>query len=228
MKNERQKILSLFLIVVMMVSILSLSSCNRRYDADEVVAETEKLLKEAEMLNFVYYGGGIEYYDSDEEKGYYRRANDKHLETLGFSTIEELKVLTEKTFSKEYSTLLYTTILSPMTNDTSLVSAARYYQVYDEKTGEASYIMVYSKFNLMLKDSIEYDYSSLKATGSKKEKVFVTVEATVTREDGKSQKTTVTITLVEEDEGWRIDNPTYANYNELKDRYDELNNKDFK
>ena len=56
----------------------------------------------------------------------------------------------------------------------------------------------------------------------------MTVEATVTREDGKSQKTTVTITLVEEDEGWRIDNPTYANYNEAKDRYDELKDKDIK
>ena len=226
MKGGRYRIISLLLAVLMILS--TLTSCNRRYDEAEVTEAAKKLLKTAEMLNEVYYGSGIEYYDNNEEKGYYRKANDKHLETLGFSTIEELKALTEKTFSKEYSSLLYTTILSPMSDDTSLVSAARYYQVYDEETGEASYIMVYSKFNLMLKDSIEYDYSSLKATGSKKEKVFVTVEATVTREDGKSQKTTVTITLVEEEDGWRIDNPTYANYNEMKDRYDELNNKDFK
>jgi hypothetical protein len=228
MRNDTRKILSLFLIVVTVISVFSLSSCNRRYDEAEVVAAAEKLLKEAEMLNLVYYGSGIEYYDSDEENGYYRKANDKHLENLGFSTIEELKSLTEKTFSKEYSNVLYTTILSPMTNDTSLISAARYYQVYDEETNSPSHIMVYSKFNLMLKDSIEYDYSSLKATGSKKEKVYVTVEATVTREDGKSQKATITITLVEEENGWRIDNPTYANYNEMKDRYDELNNKDLK
>ena len=228
MRNDGRKVLALFLIVVMIISIFSLSSCNRKYDEAEVVAAAKMLLKETEMLNFVYYGNGIEYYDNNEEKGYYRKANDKHLETLGFSTIEELKALTEKTFSKEYSSLLYTTILSPMSDDTSLVSAARYYQVYDEETGEPSHIMVYSKFNLMLKDSVEYDYSSLTATGSKKEKVYVTVEATVTREDGKSQKTTITITLIEEEDGWKIDNPTYANYNELKDRYDELNNKDFK
>ena len=228
MRNDTQKNFSLFLIVVTVISVFSLSSCNRRYDEAEVVAAAEKLLKEAEMLNLVYYGSGIEYYDSDEENGYYRKANDKHLENLGFSTIEELKSLTEKTFSKEYSNVLYTTILSPMTNDTSLISAARYYQAYDVETNNPSHIMVYSKFNVMFKDSIEYDYSSLKATGSKKEKVYVTVEATVTREDGKSQKTTVTITLVEEEDGWRIDNPTYANYNEMKDRYDELNNKDLK
>jgi hypothetical protein len=210
------------------VSLLTLSSCNRRYNEEEVVAAAQILLKDAEMLNNVYYGSGIEYYDSDEEKGYYRKANDNHLEKLGFSTIDELKTLTEKTYSAEYSSILYSTILSPMSTDTSIIVPARYYQVYDEESGEPTHIMVYSKFIPMMKDKIEYDYSTLKATGSKKEKVYVTVEATVTREDGKSQKTTVTITLVEEESGWKIDNPTYANYNEYKDRYDELNNKDLK
>lgn len=227
MRNGR-KIITLFLIAVLILSIFSLSSCNRSYDEEEVIAVTKILLKDAEMLNFVYYGSGIEYYDSENDNSYYRKANDEHLENLGFSTIKELKELTEKTFSSEYSSLLYTTILSAMTDDKSVISAARYYQAVDEKTGEPTCIMVYSKFVPMLKDKIEYDYDSLKVTGSKKEKVYVTVEATVTREDGKSQKTTVTITLVEEENGWRIDNPTYANYNEMKDRYDELNNKDFK
>lgn len=186
------------------------------------------LLKDAEMLNKVYYGSGIEYYDSDDEKGYYRKANVNHLEELGFSTIDELKTLTEKTFSKEYSSLLYTTILSAMKDDISVISAARYYQAYDDETGAPECIMVYSKFIPMMKDEIVYDYDSLKAVRSKKDKVYVTVEATVTKTDGRSQKTTVTITLVEEEDGWKIDNPTYANYNELKDRYDELNDKDLK
>ena len=228
MRNERQKILSLFLTVATIVSLLTLTSCNRRYDEEEVVTAAQILLKDAEMLNFIYYGSGIEYYDSDEEKGYYRKANDNHLERLGFSTIDGLKALTEKTYSAEYSSILYSTILSPMATDTSIITPARYYQAFDEESGEPTHIMVYSKFIPMMKDKIEYDYSTLKATGSKKEKVYVTVEATVTREDGKSQKTTVTITLVEEESGWKIDNPTYANYNEYKDRYDELNNKDLK
>ena len=97
------------------------------------------LLKDAEMLNKVYYGSGIEYYDSDDEKGYYRKANVNHLEELGFTTIDELKTLTEKTFSKEYSSLLYTTILSAMKDDISVISAARYYQAYDEETGAPEY-----------------------------------------------------------------------------------------
>ena len=224
MKKILKKPISIFLITVLLASTLLLTSCNRNYDEGEVIEATKILLKEAEMLNLVYYGSGIEYYDNDEEKGYYRQANQSHLESLGFSTIEELKALTEKTFSDEYSRILYSTILSALTDDVTLVSTSRYYQEYDEKTGEPTHIMVYSKFVPMMKDKIEYDYNSCTVEGSKKERVYVTVNATVTSSDGRVQDTVIKITLIEEEDGWKIDNPTYANYNELKDRYDELNN----
>ena len=228
MKNVKDKIISLLLIAVTIVSLFTLSSCNRKYDEEEIIEVSKILLKDAEMLNIVYYGSGIEYFDDEDEKGYYRKANVNHLEELGFSTIDELKKLTDKTFSVGYSSELYSTILSSLATDISIVSPARYYQAYDEETGAPTHIMVYSNFTPMLKDSIVYDYDSLRVEGSKKEKVYVKIDATVTKADGKSQSTTVTVALVEEDDGWRIDNPTYANYNEYKDRYDELNNKDLK
>ena len=228
MKNVKDRIISLLLITVTIVSLFTLSSCNRKYDEEEIIEVSKILLKDAEMLNIVYYGSGIEYFDDEDEKGYYRKANVNHLEELGFSTIDELKKLTDKTFSVGYSSELYSTILSSLATDISIVSPARYYQAYDEETGAPTHIMVYSNFTPMLKDSIVYDYDSLRVEGSKKEKVYVKIDATVTKADGKSQNTTVTVALVEEDNGWRIDNPTYANYNEYKDRYDELNNKDLK
>ena len=228
MKNVKDRIISLLLITVTIVSLFTLSSCNRKYDEEEIIEVSKILLKDAEMLNIVYYGSGIEYFDDEDEKGYYRKANVNHLEELGFSTIDELKKLTDKTFSVGYSSELYSTILSSLATDISIVSPARYYQAYDEETGAPTHIMVYSNFTPMLKDSIVYDYDSLRVEGSKKEKVYVKIDATVTKADGKSQNTTVTVALVEEDNGWRIDNPTYANYNEYKDRYDELNNKNLK
>ena len=228
MKNVKDRIISLLLITVTIVSLFTLSSCNRKYDEEEIIEVSKILLKDAEMLNIVYYGSGIEYFDDEDEKGYYRKANVNHLEELGFSTIDELKKLTDKTFSVGYSSELYSTILSSLATDISIVSPARYYQAYDEETGAPTHIMVYSNFTPMLKDSIVYDYDSLRVEGSKKEKVYVKIDATVTKADGKSQNTTVTVALVVEDDGWRIDNPTYANYNEYKDRYDELNNKDLK
>lgn len=228
MKNVKNRFISLLLVTVTLVSLFTLSSCNRSYDEEEIIEVSKILLKNAEMLNIVYYGSGIEYFDDEDEKGYYRKANVNHLEELGFSTIDELKTLTDKTFSAGYSSEIYSTILSSLSTDISIVSPARYYQAYDEETGAPTHIMVYSNFTPMLKDSIVYDYESLRVDGSKKEKVYVKIDATVTNADGKSQTTTVTVALVEEDDGWRIDNPTYANYNEYKDRYDELNNKDLK
>lgn len=228
MKNAKDKIVSLLLIIVTIVSLFTLSSCNRKYDEEEIIEVSKILLKDAEMLNIVYYGSGIKYFDDEDEKGYYRKADVNHLEELGFTTIDELRKITEKTFSVGYSAELYSTILSSLATDISIISPARYYQAYDEETGAPTHIMVYSNFTPMLKDSITYDYDSLRVEGSKKEKVYVKIDATVTNADGKSQSTTVTVALVEEDNGWRIDNPTYANYNEYKDRYDELNNKDLK
>ena len=232
--SKTRKVIIAFLVLVLLGSLVvflilnaSDDEYNREYDEDEVLAAVGPLLREAEFLNFIYYGSGIKYYDSnDTTYGKYREADLAHLEELGFSTIEELKTLTEKTFSASYSELIYSTVLSSMTDGTSIISLARYYQATDAETGAPTHIMVQSKYTVLFKDSIAYDYNSFKVVGSKGEKVYVTVDATVTRADGATQKTTVTITLFEEEYGWRIDNPTYANYNENKDRYDQLKDQD--
>ena len=80
----------------------------------------------------------------------------------------------------------------------------------------------------MMKDNIEYDLDTVKVDGSKKERVYVKLNATVTNSEGQSQITELTVTLIEEDDGWKIDGPTYANYNPYKDVYEELKNKDIK
>ena len=234
LKNEKTKtVLTIFLAIlfislVVLIFVLSFREKDRKFDKEEVETATKQLLKEAEFLNQIYYGSGIKYYDTDDGKtGYYRKADYAHLEELGFSTIEELKVITEKTFSDEYAALLYSTILSSLKEGSIVVTAARYYQAYDEETNQPTDIMVYSNFDIKFKDKIEYNYDSIKAERSKKDKVYVSVNATVTNSEGKSQEVTLTITLIEEDDGWKIDNPTYANYNSAKDRYNELN-KDLK
>lgn len=209
MKIRGVKVLSLILILSI---VLSFSSCNRSYDESEVLSAAKTLMKQAEILNVVYYGKGIEYLDGEENNGYYRRANDAHLAELGFSTIDGLKAMTDSTFTKEYASTVYSTVLSAIKDETSIVSPARYYQERGEN-GEPLYIMVHSEFAMLMLDEIEYDYDSMKVSDVKKERVFVTVAATVTNSEGKKQNTEITISLIEEEEGWRIDNPTYANYN---------------
>ena len=228
MRNVKNKIVSLLLVIVAFASLLSFTSCNRKYDKEEVIAAAKTLLKDAEILNEIYYGSGIRYYDVEiENAGYYKRADDEHLKELGFETINELKALTEKTFSYSYSQNVFSTILVGLKEDGKVVSAARYYQYTNEET-EESYIMVYTKHEAILKDKISYDYDSVRVERSKKENVYVKVDATVTNSQGDSQKVTITVVLIEEANGWRICNPTYANYNALNDRYNELENQKIK
>ena len=228
MKGAFKRAVSLVLSVLMLASTLLITACNRKYDEAEVLKVGESLMRRAEVLNFVYYGSGIEYFDKDDSTSRYRSANPEHLKTLGFSTLEELMKMTEEVFSVGYTNTVYSTVLSTLRDDTTVVSYARYYQAYDEQTNEPTEIMVFSNYPYAMKGHIEYDYATLRVEGSKKEKVKLLIDATVFNEAGQSQKTTVTISLVEEENGWRISNPTYANYNEYKDRYDELKDKDLK
>ena len=230
MKGASRKLISLTLAVLMLFSLLSLTACNRRYDEEEVLAAAKDLLKRAEMLNEVYYGSGIKYFDSEDKVGlYYCKADKMHLGELGFSTIEELKKITEQTFSARYSATVYSTVLTSLKNENGvIVTPARYHQQTDENTGAPTDILVHSNYPALFKSTLEYDYDSMRVEGSKKEKVNLLVDATVTNSDGLSQKAVVTVTLVEEENGWRIDNPTYVNYNDALDKYNELKDKDIK
>ena len=228
MRNGKNKIISLVLVIVLIASLFSFTSCNRKFDKEEVVEAAKRLLQESEKLNYIYYGSGIRYIENEEYKnGSYYRADREHLAELGISSVAELKILTQKTFSVGYCNNIYSTLLSSLKENGQLVSVARYYQHTNEETGE-TYMMVYSRFDVMFKDSISYDYESITAKKSKKENVYVSVNATVTDSNGRSQQITLTVNLIEEADGWKISSPTYANYNELKDRYDELKNQELK
>ena len=100
MKNVKTKILSLLLVIVCTLSILSLSSCNKKYDEEEVLTAAKTLLKEAELLNVIYYGSGVQYYENDRANGNYREANSEHLRELGFSSVDELQCMKVKSESE--------------------------------------------------------------------------------------------------------------------------------
>ena len=220
MKSALKRLICLLLTSV---ALLSLVSCNRRYNEDEVITSAEALLKKAEVLNEIYYGRGIQYITSGYVDGYYYEADPIHLNSLGFRTIEELKNKTLEVFTYGYAEEIFNTKLSAIEDETGVQQMTRYYQRYDGPNVLAPIcIMVYSKAPVLFKDKIVYDYDSLRVMGSKKQTVLVEIDATVTNEEGKSQTVTVNLNLIEEDDGWKIDNPCYANYNDSADKYNEL------
>ncbi len=213
-----KKILALLIALSTLFAVFSMTSCDRKYDEQEVKEAAEKLLKNAEILNIVYYGDGIRYIENADETyvSVYREADESHLGLLGFSDIDGLKTLTTETFTQQYANALISNILGVMKYSDISSRYGRYYQEYDDESGLPTKIMVNSNVDdyKIMNCSLEYDYNSLQIIDSEGEKVNAAIEVTLTNENGKTQYTTIDFVLVEEVGGWKIDGPVFANYYE--------------
>ena len=220
-----KKIISLLIITITLFSLTSLVSCDRKYDEAEVISAASRLLRQAEVLNEVYYGDGIQYISTGYRDGNYYEADPLHLATLGFTTVKELKDMTLNTFTQGYSKQIFSTKLSMIEDADGIQEMTRYYQKYDDISMlEPVCIMVYTMAAVSLVSDIRYDYSTIRVSGVKRQTVYVSVTASVTSNDGKTQTVDIKLDLIEEDNGWRIDNPCYANYSDNLDKYNELEN----
>lgn len=208
-KNFIKRILSITVILALLLT--SLASCNRAFDEEEVISAAKELLKSAEKLNYIYYGDGIKYYDNSEAAiSIYREAQKSHLDELGFHTVEELKAMTEETFTAGYSQIMYSSVLDTLRVDDTIVGYKRY---YDQENEDGTItLMVNMQYESLLKSTIVYDYDSITVKKSIKERVYLSVNAVVINAEGDSRSVEITINLVEEEDGWRIDNPVWANY----------------
>lgn len=188
---------------------------NREYDAAEVEAAAAILLEESKLLNYIYWGKGIPYVlDENLSSGSYYPADEEYLDSIGIKTIDDLKQKTAKTFSDGMCEWIYSTVLSSVYSDSSVAGLSRYEQVWGGKNNdEPEYIRVYSEANYWLVDEVEY-HPSVEALRSEGEIVYVMVLATVTNAEGKVMNTNLEVGLVEEEDGWRLNSPTYAKYYE--------------
>ena len=215
------------ILLIIAVLPLSLISCDRKYDEEEVRAAAKELITASLPLNEIYYGEGIRYLEySEKNVGVYFEADPAHLLELGFSTLPELKTKTKAVFSEAHSERMFGGSLSGTFMPNGSSTLARYYQEYTKGGApdyviEPDYIMVYSEYENMLKGDVTYDLDNLTVLGAKGEVVYVIVSVSITYE-GKTQDTSIEIGLFEEEKGWRLNSPTYVSYNEYLDIYDQL------
>lgn len=205
-----KKLISVLLILL--ISLGMLSSCgDREYDEAEVKSAAKELIESSKILNEIYWGKGIPYIeDMNTSDGVYHRAVDSYHYLIGFKTIDELKTLTEKTFSQDFcKTHIYSTPVLAIDSNTEEI---RYYQKYSAFDQTPEYIMVNSIWKPLISGEVAYDYDSLTVVGSEKETVYVTLKATVTLDNLEPQTREIRVALIEEESGWRIDSPTYLNY----------------
>ena len=220
-----RRFFSLTVSVLLIISICtSMISCekNRKYDTDEVIGAARILIEKSIPLNELLYGKGIAY--TDEGVGIYKRADKSSLDSFGISNLDQVKRMIKEIYSDSYSeTIFNSDTFSSIKIDDVIKSYNRYYQEYD-KDGNPTYIMVNSKYEYFLKGSYEY-HESMEIIGVKGEVITVRTLVTVTGENGKVKNINLDIRLIEQENGWRLESPTYAVYNEYTDLYDELNKK---
>lgn len=205
-------------LVIVISSLFTLTSCDRSYNEEEVIAVAGELLPTARMLYSVYYGNGISYISSGYSDGDYREADSVHLASLGFESVEQLKNISYSTFSNKYCDNIFSNYLESFEADGKVYNYARYVQVYDvNDQSKPAYILVYYKHKPVFEDKMTYNMSSIRALRSKGDYVIMSVDVTVENEEGKTQTSTIEFSLFEEKTGWRIASPAFANYNNYLD-----------
>ena len=224
-----KKGVSIIAIIFSLLLSLCLFSCesNREYDEGEVISAAEALIKKSILMNEIFYGDGIPYVKNESlASGYYYPADEIYLENAGFSTVEQLEATLREVYSTALSDIIIETKLNPVSDDEGIKSFARYYQKYSsiEEDATPECIMVYSLSDVLLDSDVEYDYSSITVLGSKGESVKVQMMATVTNSEGDSQKRAITVSLIEEENGWRLDTPSYLRYMNM-DYYEDIQSK---
>lgn len=206
------------LILIISTVFTSLISCgDRDYDEAEVKAAAENLIRKSDILEDILFGEGLDHHIIEGTLSYQTVSADdikRKSEAMGesFSTVEELKVILSKVYTVGYKNDLLSGILSGDVN-----KYTRYYQ-----NGEKMMKLV--TYDVKKKDEIEYHYDTLNVKDVEGEKITVSLDITITTKDGKSQRITIDVDMIEEPDGWKLDTPTYAVYNENYQNYKDLEN----
>lgn len=216
----------ILLTLVFIFALFCMMGCekDRDYDEAEVVAAVKKLLPISEKVNEIYYGEGILYDMSlSEADGAYHKADEYSLKEFGVKNITDIKNLTLSCYSKELGNGIIQTKLSSISDEDGIKIYVRYYQKYSALDDSEECIMVYKNADVFLTDTVVYDYNSIRVKDVEGEILIVEVDAEVTNDEGKTQSTTLTVRLIEEEDGWRFDSPTYLKYADDK-YYEDLQN----
>ena len=199
----------------MTVAVLTVAamavSCGVDYTDEEVISAAKKLMDKSYALNDVYFGKGLPISEKDsEEAKKFALENGFDLENVQFlpvteespyKSIKSIKKATEKVYSEAYCETLYSMAFEGFSTEDG--SAAVYAKYMEDESGTLT-----ARIDLANNELPErtYDYDSIKVTSKKESKATITVDSYL---DGKKEKSPVTITLVKEEDGWRLDTPTY-------------------
>ena len=211
----------LLTILLSLATLLSLLSCekekNREYDETEVKTAAKNLIEASLFLNEVYYGKGIPIAEAAQSvtQGTYKEANGEYLARHGIVNLKALREMTAKVFSDAVCEQINSTVFESVRDDGVVKSYVRY---FEKTTTQGMFIMVDTKAVVYFTGAREYLYDTLEVLGSEGERVKVSLTVRVEDEEGIFHEMPLTVALIEETDGWRLDGPTYMKYNEYTEQ----------
>ena len=181
-----RKIKSLLSLLLVIVMIFSLVSCEKKVEEKDALELVKNLVAESYELNEVLYGKGLTYLEvQDNDKYAPVDPNEKYL------TVFSLKEKMREVYSSSYATSLINYLFTYHSGVYGEGIFPRYYE-------RGGYIVVLKDYEA--KDITEYNYDTVKIEKIKRKEI----KATIMSVDNE----TVEIMLVKEVNGWRLDSPT--------------------
>jgi hypothetical protein len=193
----------------------------REYVESEVIENAVALLEEAVDINTVLWGVGILPVENEED-GAYRACQEEELMRYGIRCVADIRTLTESVYSKAMCKTVESTVLGNVRDENeSIVSYVRYYDLTDKETGDVT-LMVKTDAYVYFEKPITYHSETVKVKGVKGEVITLTVEVTLYDEENVPHEKTLTFSMIEEADGWKLHSPTYMKYDAYSDIYENL------
>ena len=225
------RISKILLVVFLVVLLLNVFSCKREKDdgevppreyvEGEVIENAKALLEGAVDINTVLWGVGILPVEN-EEGGAYSACLSEELERYGVFCVDDIRALCASVYSGAMCKTVENTVLGNVRDDNeSIVSYVRYYDLTDKET-DAITLMVKTDAYVYFEKPIAYHTETVRVKGVKGEVITLTVEVTLYDEENKPHEKTLTFSMIEEVDGWRLHSPTYMKYDAYSDIYENL------
>lgn len=199
-------------ILVIALSLMAFVGCDRSYDEGEVKFAARALLEKSLIVNEIFYGEGIPYdVNSEFTKGSYSPADKEYLSYLGVSTTEGLKGLARGVYTNAICEIIFSTKLSSIKDgeEGGIVAVKRYYDATQKDGGN---LMVYTEAKPTYDNEIEYLYETLTVVGADGELIKIEIDVLLTSKIGEKRTTRIDLHLLEEDNGFRLDEWSFVKY----------------
>ena len=200
-------------IVLLLSLLISLVGCGKASD-EELIEAAKPLIEKAQVLDELFSVKGIPTLGG-KETDTYLRADASELAKYGFSSYKEMRAYAASFYTEAMLRQFENTFVNSLSNAHGII---RVTYCYDETDQKGNFIALWvSADGVNYKtDSVTYDFSTLKVEKKLRDAATLSLDATVTNEDGATRVHQKTIRLVREFGEWRLDSNTAISFGTAK------------